>query len=85
LKIGDVLMKIYDGVKDCSSVSDDIAKIEKMATFFSSPEAFAVHIGTDILVHGVDIFTEITAAVEDMTSDPKNYYDFGLNIGKASA
>jgi len=67
LKIGDVLIKIYDGVKDCASIGDDIAKIEKMAVFFSSPEAFAVHIGTDILVHGVDIFTEITAAIGDMT------------------
>jgi len=54
-----------------------------MASYFSNPETAVVHIGKDIIVHGVQIIKEVTAAVKAM--EQKDYYDFGLNIGKAAA
>jgi len=54
-----------------------------MAAYFSSPEGAIIHIGKDIIVHGVDIIKEVNAAVKAF--DDKNFYDFGYNVGKAGA
>jgi len=37
-----------------------------MAAYFSSPSGALIHIGKDIVVHGVDIYHEVTAAVKAM-------------------
>merc|ERR1719454_2844560 len=54
-----------------------------MVSTFSSPEAFAYHVGKDLLVNGVDIFHEISTAVTDYES--QNWYGMGQNIGEAAA
>lgn len=54
-----------------------------MAAAFSSPTAFAWHVGKDLLVNGVDIYHEIDTAVGDAKSG--NWKDFGFNVGEAAA
>ena len=54
-----------------------------MAEAFSSPTAFAWHVGKDLLVNGIDIYHEIDTAVSDAKSG--NWKDFGFNVGEAAA
>jgi len=81
--IGVILETAGAALTDCKDIKADLSKLTEMAAYFSNPETAVVHIGKDIMVHGVDIIKEITAAVKAM--DQKDYYNFGLNIGKAAS
>jgi hypothetical protein len=56
-----------------------------MSVAFSNPASLSWHIGKDLVVHGVDIYHEVMAAVSAMESNPKKFYDFGFNVGRAGA
>ena len=82
-KVADMLKTIAAGMKDCGQLPDDIKKIESMVTAFSSPQAFAWHIGKDLLVNGVDIYHDIDNGIKDYNS--QSWKSFGQDIGNASA
>jgi len=54
-----------------------------MAITFSNPESAAVHIGGDIIIHGISIIREINGAIH--AYDRGDWYNFGYNVGKAGA
>lgn len=70
-------------MKDCASLKADWAKLEKMASIFSSPTAFAYHVGKDLMINGVDIFHEIEDAIQQYAD--KNWEKFGEDVGEAAA
>jgi len=81
--VGDILTKVEDALKSCEAIEGDFEKLKQMAAYFSSPSGALIHIGKDIVVHGIDIYHEVTAAVKAM--EEKQYYNFGYNVGKAGA
>jgi len=70
-------------MSDCSSLKADWSRLETMVSVFNSPQAFAYHVGKDLLVNGQDIFHEIETAVTDY--EASNWSDFGYQIGEAAA
>jgi len=54
-----------------------------MALLFKSPWSFAYHVGKDLVVNGVQIYKEISAAVTDY--EASQYRTFGVDTGKALA
>lgn len=83
--VGQALVKVKDAVSDCKGIEGDFAKLAEMAAVFSNPESAVIHIGKDIVIHGISIWHEVSAAVHAIDSNPRQYYDFGFNIGKAAA
>jgi hypothetical protein len=84
-EVGAALMKVKNAVVDCKGIEGDFKKLAEMAVVFSNPESAVIHVGKDIIIHGISIYHEVTAAVKALEVTPKKYYDFGFNIGKAAA
>jgi len=82
-QVADALTYIKAGMKDCSSMKADWAKLEAIAENFASPTALAWHVGKDIVVNHVEITKEIQTSIEDY--DKKDWKDFGYQVGKAAA
>ena len=74
---------IQSGMKDCTKGKADWAKLAKMISAFDSPTSFAYHIGKDLIVNGRSIFHDVNNAITDYKA--KDWYDFGVAIGDASA
>lgn len=83
--LGAACFDAYETIKDCKAVVTDVTKLATMGAMYSNPGTAVLHIGYDIVIHGVSIWHEIQAAIADMKKDPKDYKDFGINIGKAAA
>lgn len=83
--LGDAMFKVKSAITDCKAAVGDFEKLGEMAAEFSNPASVAWHIGKDLIVHGVDIFHEVEAAVKAMETNPRQYYNFGFNVGKAAA
>lgn len=56
-----------------------------MAAVYSNPESAVVHIGKDLVIHGHSIYKELKTSIKDYDKNPRDYYGFGFNIGKAAA
>jgi len=70
-------------MKECSGIKADWEKLVAMAEIFENPTTFAYHAGKNLIVNGREIIGEVTHAVE--AYKVQAWYDFGYNIGKASA
>jgi hypothetical protein len=64
-EIADILKTVQAGMKDCSSLKADWAKLAQMIAVLDNPTSFAYHVGKDLLVNGVDIYHEISTAITD--------------------
>merc|ERR1711988_1390081 len=78
-------MEIKKAMTDCKDIGQDWTKLATMAAEFSNPETAVVHIGKDLILHGKDIYNEVKASIDAWDKDPRDYYNFGFNIGKAAA
>ena len=81
--LGDAFFKAKDALIKCRGAYNEIRKLEQMAITFSSPETALIHIGKDIIIHGVSIIREVNAAVH--AYEKNDFYHFGYNVGKAGA
>lgn len=81
--LGEAMEALGSAVQDCAGVKDDWATIVNWAHTFTSPRAFAFHIGKDILVNGVDIYNDIEGAVSNW--EKESYEPFGEDVGDALA
>jgi hypothetical protein len=79
IKIGEALQLLPEEVKDCEAIPDLIKDIEIIAAEFLNPEELIIHIGEEIIWHGVSIFKD----VKDCVSQFKNgaYEPAGEDIG----
>lgn len=82
-EIGTIVTSISGDLQDCAGGVTGIENLVKMAEGFSSPVDFAYHVGKDLLLHGVDIYSEVNDAVTAYGAS--NYNKFGEDIGKALA
>jgi len=74
---------VKSGMQDCGHLKEDWTKMVEMAAIFENPTEFVYHVGKDLIVNGHQIYQEINTATVDYKN--KNWYDFGLNVGKATA
>lgn len=82
-EIADLLKSVQAGMKDCSSLKADWTKLAQMIAVIDSPTSFAYHVGKDLMINGVDIYHEINTAITDYKT--QQWYDFGVQIGEATA
>jgi hypothetical protein len=82
-KVADMIKVIAAGMTDCGHLQMDVKKMADMVAAFSTPQAFAWHVGKDLLVNGVDIYHDIDSGIKDFKSQSWN--SFGKDIGNASA
>jgi hypothetical protein len=84
-KIGMSVKKLADAAKECDN---DITKrelqiLQKMIGRFSDPKTFAYEMGANIVINGVDIYREMSAAYTNYLG--KDYESFGRDIGVSLA
>ncbi len=80
--MGNALLGIESLLKDCQSTAPEMKSLlDTITTGFKSPKTFAYHVGKDLIVNGVDIYHEITAAVSAWES--QSYKECGNQIGLA--
>ena len=63
--IGESLTEVSNAIADCKGAVEDVENILSVLKEFSSPYSFAFHVGKDLLVNGVNIIHEISAAIDD--------------------
>jgi hypothetical protein len=81
--LADLVTKVKSGMSDCGHLSGDLHKLETIVATFTNLPAFAWHVGSDLLVNGVDIYNDIDHAITNFKSS--NWEQFGENVGDASA
>ena len=73
--IGKGIIAVSHAVSDCKNIVADWEKLAQMAAIFAQPETLVVHIGKDILIHGISIYKDLSGAVKNW--DSGNYEGFG--------
>jgi cathepsin F len=68
-------------LRACKAVEADVKELINAFKQMSSPQAFAYHVGKDIVVNHADIFHEIETAISDY--DAQKWLDFGIQVGTA--
>jgi len=63
--IGLALEELPEEFKECEGAEPILADIEKIAAEFKNPKDLAIHVGTEVLWHGKDIYGDITGATAD--------------------
>ena len=79
--IGESLTEVFNAITECKGAVEAVENILSVLKEFSSPYSFAFHVGKDLLVNGVNIIHEISAAIDDW--DAQSYRDCGVQIGTA--
>jgi predicted HAD superfamily phosphohydrolase len=84
-KIGMSVKKLADAAKDCDNemTKKEFDILRKMVGRFSDPKTFAFEMGTNIVVNGVDIYREMSAAYTNYLA--KDFESFGRDIGVSLA
>lgn len=84
-KIGDAVYQISKGIQTCDKdVSErELAILSDMFESFKHPKALAQDAGKNIIVNGVEIYREMSAAYTNYNS--KEFEGFGRDIGIAMA
>jgi len=77
--IGKALEEMPTELKDCESITALIADFEKIAEEFKNPEELVIHIGTEILWHGKDVYGDITDCPKQFRAG--EYEKAGEDIG----
>jgi len=83
MALGHAVEDLGHSVEDCSSVAHEWQTVVNWAHSFSSPITFAMHVGEDILLNGVDIYNDIEDAITSWETD--QYEQFGEDVGDAIA
>ena len=80
-ELGKVAGQVPTLVKDCKSVQADLTNLVKMGEVFKHPLTLLYKVGKNLIVNGVDIFTNIAAAVDAYKQG--DYFTFGKHVGQA--
>lgn len=84
-KIGMSVKKLADAAKECDNeiTKRELQILQKMIGKFQDPKTFAYEMGTNIVINGVDIYREMSAAYTNYLA--KEYESFGRDIGVSLA
>ena len=81
--IGEAIEIVPDAITECGGAAADAEKLYKVLAAFKSPTSLIFVAAKNLVLDGVEIYGEITSAVNDFKEG--DYVDFGENIGKALA
>jgi len=81
--LGHAMEDLGHSVEDCATVASLWSTIVNWAHTFTNPWSFAWHVGTDLLLNGVDIYNDIEGAIS--TWEAGQYEQFGEDVGDALA
>lgn len=70
----------YGTVTNCGAIEGDFTKLSSIAAQYSDPVSAILKIGYDIIFNGVNIYSDLSSAVQNWDVD---FYQFGVDIGKA--
>lgn len=84
-KIGMSVKKLAEAAKECDNemTKRELEILQKMVGKFADPKTFAYEMGANIVVNGVDIYREMSAAYTSYLA--KDYESFGRDIGVSLA
>lgn len=54
---------------ECKVVLDEAKKLTLILSQIKSPLKFAYHVGTDLVINGMDIYNEVNEAIADYKDD----------------
>jgi uncharacterized protein YecA (UPF0149 family) len=82
--LGKALEEVPSMIAACKDAEEDLKedgeKLMKALLMLQHPEAFAYHVGKDLLVNGKDIFDEVEAAQSDYKA--QKWEAFGKDVGE---
>lgn len=80
-KLGTSGKKMMDAIKQCDNdvTQEEMRILGKMVESFKEPKELAFTIGTNMVVNGVDIYREMSAAYTNYLA--KEYESFGRDLG----
>jgi hypothetical protein len=81
--LGHAMEDLSSILGDCQEVTQLWSTINTWAHTFTNPISFAMHVGTDILVNGSDIYNDIEGAIS--TWENQDFEKFGEDVGDAMA
>lgn len=61
--VGKTIYHVWTMITHCKGIKGDYSTFAEAALIFMNPEFIIVHIGRDILIHGVDIYNEVKKAI----------------------
>jgi hypothetical protein len=77
--IGEALEEFPQELKDCEQAEAILADIGLIAAEFKNPKGLVIHVGEEVLWHGMDIYKDITGATSDF--EDGQYEPAGEAIG----
>lgn len=81
---GEAISELSTTIQECETTKADktqFKRLEIMVKSWKHPRKLIFHVGKDLLVNGVDIFSEIADAM--VQYHKKNYMAFGSDLGEA--
>ena len=60
--VNSIMHRIPQDVKDCESLTDDFAKLERWASIFAHPITLAEHLIQNLYLHYGDVVADVTTA-----------------------
>jgi hypothetical protein len=76
-----IAKEIPAAVAQCELVITDLKELEQAIATLSSPYEFFYHVGKDIVVNRVQLYTDVENCVSDY--EQSLWFDFGSNLGNA--
>ena len=76
-----IAKEIPAAINECKIVVSDLKELELAIATLSSPMEFFYHVGKDIVVNRVQLYTDVENCVSDY--EQSLWFDFGSNLGNA--
>lgn len=81
--LGEALQELPDAMTACQAAVQEAETLYNMLKNFQNPTSFAWHVAKDLIVNGVQIYDDISAAVN--AYDAQSWESFGYDSGHALA
>lgn len=81
--IGKATKFLPEAARTCKAAQADIKALEDLINTFRDPVTFLYKIGRSLLINRVEVYTEVTAAIDAYNN--KDYTNWGYWVGKAMA
>jgi hypothetical protein len=81
--VASAALKFPHALSECKDVAFVVPEFTKIAVVFSNPITFITKVGSAILWHGIEITSDVWAAVEAW--EQRDFFKFGEMIGRIGA
>jgi hypothetical protein len=81
--IGKGMESLANVVQECGLAANAIEELQNIGANFANPATFAYHVGKDLLVNGVSIYSDVELAIQDYHETL--WHGMGVQTGTAIA